>query len=115
MPAMLIETLFVNDDADKYNAERIARMIVKGITGQLVDTVQPQPQQTTPQSSGQWGQVKTNNSDLNVRKGPGLNYAVIGTMNNGEKAKIGTKVGEWVNIYWGDHGGWVHRDYFKDI
>lgn len=50
-------------------------------------------------------------SVLNVRKGRGTNYAIIGKLKRGEKVRIGVLVGDWYNIYYGSHGGWIHKDY----
>lgn len=46
-------------------------------------------------------------SVLNVRKGAGTNYYVIGQLKQGQKIRLDTKVGNWWSIYFGDLGGFV--------
>lgn len=50
---------------------------------------------------------------LNVRSGPGTNYEIIGKLNKGAKVKIASKKGNWYDIYFGNHGGYVSADYIK--
>lgn len=52
-------------------------------------------------------------SILNVRKGPGTNYKVIGQVKKGKSYKIGRVQGNWADIYWGNSGGWICTDYVK--
>nr|DAW58295.1 MAG TPA: Cell wall hydrolase autolysin [Caudoviricetes sp.] len=64
-------------------------------------------------SDGTYGIVTT--SVLNVRQGAGTEYAIIGTVRNGEKVKLANKVGNWWAIYYGTNGGFVHSDYISII
>lgn len=64
-------------------------------------------------SNGTYGIVTA--SVLNVRKGAGTEYAIIGTLRNGEKVKLANKVGNWWSIYYGTNGGFVHSDYISIV
>jgi N-acetylmuramoyl-L-alanine amidase len=44
---------------------------------------------------------------LNIRKGPGLSYSVVGQASRGEKHKIIDKDGDWYKIEFGSSSGWV--------
>jgi flagellum-specific peptidoglycan hydrolase FlgJ len=52
-------------------------------------------------------------SVLNVRKGPGTNYDVIGTLKKGSQVRIASLQGDWYDIYYDEHGGYVHKNYIK--
>ena len=47
-------------------------------------------------------------SVLNVRKGPGMQYPVVGTLRKGETINVYTTLGNWVSI---DQDHWMHADY----
>ncbi|MCM0648620.1 SH3 domain-containing protein [Clostridium swellfunianum] len=65
-----------------------------------------------PKPKIQYGIVNVKSS-LNVRSGAGTNYSLIGNLKNGVKVRIGSTEGDWYNIYFGDHGGYVNKDYIK--
>lgn len=50
---------------------------------------------------------------LNVRDGASVNAPVLGLKYKGDKVHIGYAENGWYNIYFGDHGGWVHSKYIK--
>lgn len=52
-------------------------------------------------------------SVLNVRKGPGTNYNIIGKVKKGQSYKIGRVEGNWADVYWGNSGGYVCLNYVK--
>lgn len=52
-------------------------------------------------------------SSLNVRSGAGTTFSKIGSLPNGTKVKIASESNGWYSIYFGDHGGWVSKDYIK--
>jgi uncharacterized protein YgiM (DUF1202 family) len=96
---------------DKSFQKEVARETAQGVCKYLeipyIEEVQPQP---VPKI--QYG-VVTVNSSLNVRNGAGTKYKTIGSLKNGTKVRIGGVVGDWYSIYFGDHGGFVHKDYIK--
>lgn len=51
--------------------------------------------------------------NLNVRQGPSTSYAVIGQLQGEQQIRLGSKHGDWWNIYFGDSGGFVHNSYLK--
>lgn len=55
----------------------------------------------------------TAESGINVRDGAGTNYNRIGGLAKGADVRIGRVEGNWANIYFGDHGGWVCMDYLN--
>lgn len=50
---------------------------------------------------------------LNVRDGASVNSQILGLKYKGDKVHIGYAENGWYNIYFGDHGGWVHSKYIK--
>lgn len=66
-----------------------------------------------------YGHVHTNGGPLNVRRGPGTNYSIIGSLSNGESvARVGwNSDGEWSYVKYHVDGtndskvGWVSNDY----
>lgn len=52
---------------------------------------------------------------LNVRDNPSTDGNIIGTLNNGEKVKIDRIEGDWISIFFGDHGGWISKNYVSLI
>lgn len=60
------------------------------------------------------GKVKVDSTTvLNVRKGAGLDYKVIGALKNGTKVKISREKGDWYRIKFGSGYGWVNKAYVK--
>ena len=51
----------------------------------------------------------TANAGLNVRKGPGLNYRVIGVLKKGTGVEIYEDKGEWSKIAYGTEFDWVNN------
>lgn len=50
---------------------------------------------------------------LNVRNEASASSGIIGQLHLGDSVKINKKVGEWYDIYFGNHGGYVHSKYIK--
>ncbi|WP_315074521.1 SH3 domain-containing protein [uncultured Clostridium sp.] len=50
-------------------------------------------------------------SALNVREGPGTDYDIIGSLSNSETATVYSYWSGWIQIYYGNHGGWICADY----
>ncbi len=48
---------------------------------------------------------------LNVRSGPGTSNPVIGSVTNGTKLKVWRAQGNWIDVFWGNHGGFICQDY----
>ena len=48
---------------------------------------------------------------LNVRSGPGTNNSIIGSVSNGTKLKVWRAQGNWLDVFYGNHGGWICSDY----
>lgn len=107
-PAILVEVCFADsqEDAKKIDVEAVARALFKGITG--TDYV---PSESNPSAPAGYGVVTA--SVLNVRKGAGTQYPVIGHLKKGDKVKLDVKVGQWWSTYYGEHGGFVHGDYIS--
>lgn len=55
--------------------------------------------------------VKVTADVLNVRSGPGTNNSILGTVSNGTKLKVWKAQGNWLDVFWGNHGGWICSDY----
>jgi N-acetylmuramoyl-L-alanine amidase len=52
---------------------------------------------------------------LRIRKGPGTNFQVIGSVNKGDILQFKEKSENWVKISFKQYVGWVHSDYLKGI
>lgn len=81
------------------------------VYGVVTKTPTPAPAPSKPAVSGSYGVVTAD--VLNVRKGAGTNYGVIGQLKNGDKVKLANKVGQWWCLYYGTNGGFVHGDYIQ--
>jgi len=51
-----------------------------------------------------------NTNDLNVRKGPGIQYSIIKILNQDDKVEIYEQVGNWYRI---EDDNWVHKHYVE--
>lgn len=53
-------------------------------------------------------------NEVRVRDAANLNNSnILGYKNKGDKVKIGFGYGDFYNIFFGDHGGWIHKSYVK--
>lgn len=61
-----------------------------------------------------YGTVKVN-STLNIRDEASTNSNIIGQLSNGEKVKIDKRYsqGDFYSIYYGNSGGFIHKDYVR--
>ena len=57
--------------------------------------------------------VATNGSNLNIRKGPGTNTAVLGSLKNGTKVTVNSTSGNWAYISYGKLKGWMSLNWLK--
>ena len=55
-------------------------------------------------------QGMVNVNDLNVRRGPGIQYGIIKVVNHGEKVEIFEQAGNWYRIA---QNSWVHKHYVE--
>ncbi len=116
-PAMLVECCFVDssNDANRYNAERMATAIVKGITGQTVAETPAKPTNTSS-SAGQTAVnylVRIKATTLNVRRDHSASSAISTTVKKGD---VYTIVAEYKNgsTLWGklkSGAGWISLAY----
>ena len=114
-PAMLIECFFVDDkdDVDLYQkiggAEGIANAIVKGLlTNAAADPAPAAPSAQTGATKEVWGVVTGNG--INVRKGPGTSYGIVGQVNNGRRVRIWKESGNWYMV---DTDKWICATYVR--
>lgn len=49
---------------------------------------------------------------LNIRKGPGTDYPIVGTLNKGDVVKKSGSKGEWIRI---NIDRWIHSGYLEDV
>lgn len=62
-------------------------------------------------SNSDTGKVTANG--LRVRKGPGTNFSIIGSLNNGQSVKILSTSGQWIQISSESLQGWVSGEYLR--
>ena len=113
MKSVIVETCFVEATGDvelykKLGADSIGKAIAEGICNKSISGGS-----TKPSPAEKYGVVTA--SALNVRKGAGTNYPVVGQMKKGEKVQLDERVGDWWSTYFGEHGGFVHKDYIKVV
>lgn len=118
MPAVIVEPFFIEATEDvavyrRVGGEGIANAIVEGITGERVNTPEESPQEPSYDYSVKDKIGTVTASALNVRDGAGTEYKIIGQLVKGKKVRIGFASGDWYNVYFGDHGGWVSADYIR--
>ena len=108
-PAILIECGFVDsqEDCNRYNANNIAKAIVRGLTGQEVKPVVAKVENST------YGIVTA--SILNVRAGRGSQFPVIGQLKRDTRVKLCYLLNNWYSIDFGANVGYVSADYIKKI
>lgn len=59
--------------------------------------------------------VKVTASALNVREGAGTDHSVIGSLSNGQTVTVYSYWNGWIQIYYGNHGGWISADYVTKV
>ncbi|KEH93066.1 amidase [Clostridium botulinum C/D str. BKT12695] len=63
------------------------------------------------QSDSNYGTVTA--TVLNVRNEPTTNSSIIGKLKNGQQVHIFKDYGDWLSIYFGEHGGYVSKKYIR--
>ena len=113
MRAVIVETCFceATDDIKIYKEkgyDLIGKLIAEGIANAKVEN-----QPTVINDNSKYGIVTAN--VLNVRKGAGTDYEVVGQVHKGDKIKLDCKVGDWWSTYYGEHGGFMYADYLDIV
>lgn len=117
-PAMLIECCFVDDkdDVALYNYKTMASAIVKGITGQ---TVQSTPVNSSTSVNETPFTVRVKITNLNIRTGAGTTYAKTGTFCPvGSYTITEVKEGKGSSKGWGklkSGAGWISLDFVERV
>lgn len=123
-PALLVETFFCDSSQDvaRYNADEFAAAMFKGITGKeayAAPPVIPQPEpQPIPSNPAESFVVRISIPDLNIRKGPGTNYARLGYIAKGAYTIVEVQQGQGSDTGWGrlkSGAGWISLDYATRI
>ena len=102
-PALLIECCFVNDkdDVELYNADKMAKAIVKGITGkEVVEAFKPY-------------KVKITADVLNVREKASTGAKLVTQVKEGQVYTIVEKSNGWGKLKSG--AGWIKLSYTKKV
>lgn len=117
-PAVLVECCFVDSEKDRnaWNTDVCAKAIVEGILNTTVNVIN-NPKPSSPTSSS--FKVRIDINDLNIRKGPGTNYAKTGThTGKGIFTITEVKNGPGSKIGWGklkSNVGWISLDFTKRV
>lgn len=122
-PALLVETLFCDSSHDVgiYDPDEMAAAMFKGITGAIpsIPTPQPEPEpQPAPQPANNSFVVRVTIPDLNIRKGPGTNYARVGYIPKGAWTIVEVQQGSGSSTGWGrlkSGVGWISLDFATRI
>lgn len=104
---------YINLNFRTYRELKIERVTTsKTVNTQLLSnrTTQNATSKAT-HTAGEW--IVVTASSLNVRSGPGETNSILGSIQKDQCYKIGRVEGNWADIYWGNHGGWICTDYVK--
>jgi uncharacterized protein YgiM (DUF1202 family) len=82
---------------------------------QPVSAPPPQVYSPPPPTSGPFNGVISGASSVNVRNGPGTNYAVIGQMYAQQSVSVASCGGGWCQIYLSNGVGFVAQNYIYPI
>ena len=140
IPAIICETCFTEATKDieiyhKVGADIIGKLIADGINGSdIIVSETPADDSNNINQTSQTDDSKLKqdvnkpadieNTDsygivtasvLNVRDKASINSNIIGTLDKGTKVKLSTKIGDWWNIYYGEHGGFVSDKYVNKL
>lgn len=109
-PALLIECCFVDDkdDADLYNADKMAKAIVKGITGKEVTNPKP----VVSYKAVDYHVEVTAKSGLNCRKEPKATATKVTAFAKGSKLHITREQNGFLYV---SGKGWVSAEYTKKV
>lgn len=123
-PAILVECCFVDNAVDKshWNVDKCAKAIAEGILGHSISssgsTASKPASKPAASSSGSY-KVRVDATDLNIRKGPGTNYAKTGKhTGKGTFTIVETKSGTGSAKGWGrlkSGAGWISLDFVKRV
>lgn len=114
-PALLIECCFVDDkdDIEIYDAEQMADAIVIGITGRKAVSASTKSNMKNDDKESDSYVVRVTADLLNVRKGPGTNYAVVTTVKKDDVFTIIEIQNGWGKLKSGS--GWISLKYTKKV
>lgn len=90
------------------------------VFGRFVQILSGQPTPSTPTSpvapdSAASGTITSGNAELNVRTGPGTNYAVIGRIYPGQQYRVTGKSGDWYAIDFNGTIGYISARYARFV
>lgn len=105
-PAMLVECCFVDDadDVKLFDADKMAQAIVAGILNTNIEAPKVQQQVSTAKPTGTF-KVKVTDKALNIRKGPGTKYGIVGCIKDKGTYTIVETSGSWGRLKSG--AGWI--------
>lgn len=116
---LYIEVCFIDNPTDvailnKYGLNTIAKAIVCGVLNIEfnVNGVSNNSNNNWYSLDGKLG-IVTATSGLNVRQSKSTNSKILGVLTYGEKVRLFKKDGEWISIYYPEHGGYVSSDYIE--
>lgn len=116
---LYIEVCFIDNPTDvailnKYGLNTIAKAIVCGVLNIEfnVNGVSNNSNNNLYSLDGKLG-IVTATSGLNVRQSKSTNSKILGVLTYGEKVRLFKKDGEWISIYYPEHGGYVSSDYIE--
>lgn len=98
---------------DELEAELAALKGGGTVSGNNSGTTTPNNSGTTTPNNGNTANqtVRITGNSVNVRRGPGTNYDIIGSMQNGDTATYIGKEGDWYQIRRGNVTGYVSATY----
>lgn len=91
------------------NGGYISKDFVK-LNEEIKNNSKPQTTQTNS-IDGKFGTITAD--VLNVRSAPNTSSQILGQVNYGQKVKLFKTAGDWIHIYFGNNGGFIHKNYVK--
>lgn len=120
-PAILVECCFVDNATDKarWNVDKCAKAIADGIVGHSISVSGSASSKPSATTANETFKVRVDATDLNIRKGPGTNYAKTGKhTGKGTFTITETKSGAGSVKGWGrlkSGAGWISLDFAKRV
>ncbi len=93
----------------------IAKAIVNGVLGTSSNVTPSKPSTNDNEwinLDGKTGTINTP-SGVNIREKKSTSSKILGALPNGAKVQLYRKEGDWIHIYYPQHGGYIYGKYVK--
>lgn len=113
IPSYIVRAKPLYARTDEKDGKIVFSTLATGAVTGTIYTTQIKGHQTPVEEKNNEYMVMVNTALLNVRKGPGTNYAILGTVKQGNKYTITEEKGTWGKLK--NKEGWVSLKYVKKV